>query len=711
MRAENQIFKDLSELCQSPGYIHALAILCFRNTAVGISEELKPHDLARLADPSTLIRTELNTLYGLMINGAIDTALPTQEQLSIYVEKSCQLLEELHNAISAEAATFFKAENIMDSGFNPFASAAVMREPIFYAAESAYPFQYRDLAHYKYQKDTHWLLKNKSFDIEAAQLVSKAMLEILSKRLFSTLLELKEQPTEAWTILPGFTFSCAELADITGLSQDVILECIDPFCVPTAPANAEFTSLHAFNKAYALPIIRKGRDEFVILQPAYGYSEAIYDAPFYWMGADKEYCSTAMKHRGDYAENFAYDRLVKIFGSSRVFKNVEILRGKAETLAEIDVLVVFGDRLIVLQAKSKKLTLSARNGNDLQLKGDFKSAVQDAVDQAYLCASLLIDRTLKLRCRDGVEPQLTSVPKTIFPLTVVSDHYPALAFQAKQFLNIRCTETIVSPLVTDVFTLDAISEMLSTPLRFLSYIWLRAKASKAVFVNHEMVTLSYHLQHNLWVEPQTNLLMLDDSISIPLDVAMAARREGIPGRSTPEGLLTKFCGTRFDKIVTQIEKEANPRAISLGFALMELGEASIIEINRNLAVISSRAIKDGKRHDFSLGTDNPISGITFHTGGGIVDAEKRLYEHCKRRKYIGRAELWHGVVLTIDGSIKLVATLSGKWEEDLLLEAEIARTVSNSSRRAKDAQIKLGRNMQCPCGSGKKWKKCCLSAT
>jgi hypothetical protein len=40
------------------------------------------------------------------------------------------------------------------------------------------------------------------------------------------------------------------------------------------------------------------------------------------------------------------------------------------------------DIAIVLQAKSKKLTLPARKGNDLQLQADFKAAVQDGVDQA-----------------------------------------------------------------------------------------------------------------------------------------------------------------------------------------------------------------------------------------------------------------------------------------------------------------------------------------
>ena len=58
-----------------------------------------------------------------------------------------------------------------------------------------------------------------------------------------------------------------------------------------------------------------------------------------------------------------------------MFQNIEIIRSKNEVLSEIDVLVIFGDRAIVLQAKSKKLTLEARKGNDLQLKDDFKKAV------------------------------------------------------------------------------------------------------------------------------------------------------------------------------------------------------------------------------------------------------------------------------------------------------------------------------------------------
>ena len=57
-------------------------------------------------------------------------------------------------------------------------------------------------------------------------------------------------------------------------------------------------------------------------------------------------------------------------------------------------LVTFGDFAIVVQAKSKKLTLEARKGNSKQLESDFKKAIQDAYNQAYLCSQLLQKRRI-----------------------------------------------------------------------------------------------------------------------------------------------------------------------------------------------------------------------------------------------------------------------------------------------------------------------------
>jgi hypothetical protein len=58
----------------------------------------------------------------------------------------------------------------------------------------------------------------------------------------------------------------------------------------------------------------------------------------------------------------------------------------------------------------------------------------------------------------------------IYILCVVSDHYPSLHFQTRQFLKYEETDVIQPPLVLDVFALDALTEMLPSPLRFLSYV-------------------------------------------------------------------------------------------------------------------------------------------------------------------------------------------------------------------------------------------------
>ena len=358
--------------------------------------------------------------------------------------------------------------------------------------------------------------------------------------------------------------------------------------------------MHDFNSAYAYPLIRKGPDEFLLLQP-YGIAEALYDTPFYWMCADQGYLQTALRHRGEFTETFASARLRRVFGAHRVFQNVEIFRLKGQAVAEIDVLVLFGNRAIVLQAKSKKLTLPARKGNDLQLQADFKAAVQDAVDQAMTCAELLGDPSVTLRCRDGQTVTLAQRPRTVFPMSVVADHYPALAFQARHFLKAETSERIVAPLVTDVFALDAITEMLASPLRLFSYLNLRARFGDKFLANHEHTLLSHHLKRNLWLDSDVDMMLLHDDIPVHLDIAMAVRRDGVSGATTPDGILTRYEATPFGRIIESIEDRPSPAAVDLRLMLLELGEDTVDALNKYVDQVLALTAADGRLHDASIG--------------------------------------------------------------------------------------------------------------
>ena len=707
MRSEQTIFDELASLCRSTGFIHAVAAICFRDNIVGFKDELRAEDTSRLFSASRLIRTETTTLIGLMMRAPIDLTLPDSGIVSDYIKQADDLLDELHHAIANAGTKVILSERTTDPAFNPFTFGEVLRESIFYAGESAYAFQYRDLAPLKYGQDAEWLLNNKGIDLAVVHELCLSISELLNERLMETLQIFDDKPISDWTMLRGFAFSCDELATRINRSVKSVRAIVEAFTMSDNECNATFTSIHTFNAAYKYPFIRTGPDEFIMFQ-YYGISEAIYETPFYWMCTDKAYAPTALRHRGEFTEAFAFERLTHVFGADRVFQNVEIIRSKGEILGEIDVLVIFGNRAIVLQAKSKKLTLLARKGNDRQLQSDFKNAVQDSVDQAFACADLLDDSSVTLRCRDGRTVPRVGLPGTIFPISVVADHYPALAFQAQQFLTVSHSERILPPLVIDVFALDAITEMLISPLRLLSYLTLRARFSDKLFTGHELTLLSYHLKKNLWIDSDVDLMSFDDSISSHLDVAMSVRRDGIPGSRTPDGILTRFEGTPFAKIIAEIEDKPNPVLIDLGLTLLELREDTVRNINKYIGQVLAKTEADGGLHDMTIAFSAGSRGLTAHCSR-LVDGEAmiKLRRHCEIRKYSQKANCWFGLALRTDGSIRLAAQLTEPWRFDDQMETILATSPSARPVSSVD-RLKIGRNHRCPCGSGKKYKHCCI---
>ncbi|MCY4132246.1 MAG: SEC-C metal-binding domain-containing protein [Nitrospira sp.] len=707
MPTEQDIFDELAVLCTSKGFIHAIAFLCFRDNFVRFNDELTAEDTAHMFSDSRLIRTEITTLIGLMMRAPIEFTLPRPEVLIEYIEQSEKLLVELHQALDNAGAKIIKLATATEPPANAFSSGQVLREPIFYSGESAYFFQYRDLAPRKYRADRAWLLQNKNIDLEVGRDVCRSITALLDERLIQTRESLADKPPTDWTMLPGFAFSCDKIAAHTTHTVENVRAVVEAFTAPPGERNATFTSLQSFNAAYAYPFMRRGPDEFLLLQ-FYGIAEALYDTPFYWMCEDQAYAPIALQHRGEFVESFSFERLKHVFGSARVFQNVEISNSQSRTLGEIDVFVCFGNCAIVLQAKSKKLTILARKGNDLQLHLDFKAAVQDSVDQAFACAELLGDPSVTLRCRDGKTIRLTERPKTIFPISIIADHYPALAFQVLNLLKVKSIDGIKSPLVMDVFTLDATTEMLATPLRLLSYLDLRAMGGSKMVANHETIHLSYHLKYNLWVENNIDLRVLDDNVSSHLDVAMAVRRDGVSGSPTPDGILTRFEGTPFARIISEIEDKENSVAIDLGFILLKLSEAMVRKINEGIGQIRARTMQDGGLHDITFGFSSASTGLTVYCSRlDDREAEIRLRHHCRVRKYSQRANSWFGLAIRQDGSIQLVAKLIGAWTfqhemEDILGHVRSSHPLQEMERR------KIGRNERCPCGSGRKYKNCCL---
>jgi hypothetical protein len=714
-RPEQQCFDELAELCKSPGYAHAIAAFCFRDHVVAYGDELRGKEYAKLFRSDRLIRTEISTLIGLMLRAPRDLSLPTIDQLSSYLERSDSLLRELHEAIMLPMTKHMK--DAIAKGAkpdeNPFASAEAMREPIFYSAESAYSFQYRDFAELRYAYDEEWLRKQKRFTSLEARRVISGIGKFLSENLVAKLKGLRGKPPAQWTMLEGFEFSIAQISAYSDVAPPTVQAVVDAFTFAET-GNPSFVSLHDFNEANAFPIIQVDGDKYLLFLYV-SLTEAFYDSPFYWMIADKAYASTASANRGKFTEAFTSGRFEHVFGKEHVFTNVDVWESKTKKtkVGEIDTLVLFADRAIVVQAKSKKLTLLARKGNDLQLQGDFKDAVQDACDQAIDCSTRLASGTAVLTNADGKEIAVPSL-RAIHPICVVSEHYPALSFQARNFLKFSVSSVIQPPLVCDVFLIDVVTEFLDTPLRCLSYLELRARAGDDILLSHEITALGFHLKQNLWLSDDYDMVVLEDDISTDVDIAMAARRDNVPGKKTPPGILTKLRGLSVGRIIEQIETKSDPGAIGIGLELLKLNSESVANLSAGIDKIASLA-KDGKEHDLTVSTKGS-SGITIHCNS-LPDeiAAPRLKNHCEIRKYGERARTWFGLALAPRTSEpRFGVMLDYPWQQNETMDQLVARLpkaapAANLARLISQKRAtKIGRNEKCPCGSGHKYKRCCL---
>ena len=643
MKTEAEVFKDLEALCTKPGYAHSLARL-------SIKVNFEPKRMARDSvyrsyKSGKLLQTELSTLVGLAVKGELNTDPISSEDRNRFTNQTYQLMGELHTVLNKP----FKPQvgpfgNTILPQEKYIRKAKVMREPIFYSSEASYSFQYKEFASLRYAGDNEWLQKHKGFCFQEAQKVVEVLWDMQNRKI-------KIESTRLYV----FTFTLDEIIKQSKCTSQTVENVINAFCLKTIPCNQGFNGIGDFNEAIACPIIKISNDEYLLLQ-LFNLIRALYESPFYWMIKDKDY-EAGNKHRGDFAERFCADTLKSIFGQKNVHKNVKFEKGKGEEKGEIDVLVTYSNRAIVLQAKSKKLTLEARKGNDRALKEDFKLAIQKAYYQGFSCAKLLNDQNLKVFV-GGKPLDIRRDFREIYIFTVVSEHYPSLTFQAPMFLEYETTDVIPSPFVMDIFFLDVLCEFVKNPLYFLDFIQKRIRYFSRIITPNEFTILSVYLKENLCFPDNQDCILIEDDVCADIDTAMRVRRGGFTGDPNIDGILTKWKNHTFGKLIEHVSRSEQKEVLDVGFFLLSLNEDKARLLGNNIEKII-QTHSNGKRYGIS---DIFGDGEDFHTSSLSA---YNLWKHFDKMEKI----------------------VSGFVQTEL---------------RSK----KIGRNEPCPCGSGKKYKHC-----
>jgi hypothetical protein len=427
------------------------------------------------------------------------------------------------------------------------------------------------------------------------------------------------------------------------------------------------------------------------------------------------YKNTASDHRGEFTETFSANRLASVFSAANVRQNVTILNNRNETVGEIDVLVTYADRAIILQAKSKRLTEAARKGNEDALKNDIEKAIGDAYTQGFECGKLLIDKNYKLVDGNGNKISSHRDFIEIFIICVIAEHFPGLPLLLDQFVKPIEHWIIRAPYAIDLFLLDVLCEMLENPLYFFSFLNRRHKYSKKIHATTEIAILGFHLGHNLWFDDGLDSVNLGDDFSANIDAAMYARRDNIPAQRVPNGILKKYRNTIFGNILHEIAKLEMSGALDFGYVLLEASENTANNFSDAAMHIFSQTQITRRVHDFTIMFRE--GGVTVHCGFcGDDEALERLRAHCEMAKYRAKAEQWYGLLLSPyeAGKVILAIGCKSEWVEDPAIDMAIKKFLTKQPAKSIRAALaseskrrKTGVNQPCPCGSGKKFKKCC----
>ena len=484
IRKPPEVIADIKKLVQSKGYIYALCMIIFEDFHFVLE------DLHNVNFRERLSKNEVSLLIGFLIQNQIDYSYPINPSDVIKLKKETyKLLEELHSTLmlpsyermqellnNTNADTdLYKSMNFFFGGDNMFT------EPIFYANDGVYEFQYSEFLEKKYAYDKDWLLKNKGFEVNKIIKILNRIKVILQKKstvvnylsLKETIPEFlekyKEQNhSEDWEeevkeIIPVMEFyqyvnllfdddhlkrnsldfeAISEeswnrfynrLLDLFIINKedfdsDMRIESfLNNFSFPfdRPGLNSQFNSIGSFYLFSAKPIIQIDNDKYFV-PITFSVFESCYESPYYWMQQDSAYRDQLAVNRGKTAEDVSYEFLLRVFGKQRTYKSVKIITKKGAEDTDIDVLCLLGNKALCAQIKSKKLTELSRKGDYNQLQSDFKLAVQDAYEQGLKSREKILDRNSKFYDDSGRTITLSESINEVYLMGVTFENYPSL---------------------------------------------------------------------------------------------------------------------------------------------------------------------------------------------------------------------------------------------------------------------------------------------
>ncbi|MBI3475973.1 MAG: SEC-C domain-containing protein [Acidobacteria bacterium] len=696
------VIGKIEAVTRQPGFIYTFALILLRDLFFAPNEatEINWHDHLNFQ--------ELTFLAGLLVKNEISLSFPAEHESAQWFEEIYRLFDELHKKhhehftkeIEKRVKTGIRIEDQEGDYRRTFGSGEMMKEPIFYGGSGAYDFQYLEFATQKYAADKSWVRRHKGIDIAEMSLIARELKRLHEHKYNTHPRVARGEFSKLCTT--ALSIFCFEETELQQFGVETVSACLRAFSLIPGKVNLSLQLPGQFNQLQSNPIIQLP-DRRYFLPIGFNLAEAIYECPFFWMNSDGAYTTEALLHRGQFAENITANLLRNVFGAHNVYTDVEIKKTKSQTITDIDVLAVVGNKAVIAQVKSKRLTEVAKLGNDTRLASDFTLAVQEAYDQALLCRRALLDRNSKLLA-GGKEVHLNESIDDAYILCVTLDHYPAVMHQVDVYLKKQAADPF--PVAISIFDLDMLAFYLADPFEFAYYLRQRTELGGYYKADTEMSLLGKHLKQKLFKNNEADLEIVDGSFAQLVDANFPVLRGSVPKTAAADKLHHQWKNADFQNLVDQAKSTNEPRFSDVVFFLYDLAGEGADGLIQALKMLKRKTTADHRSHDARMPFSDSPGGITIVSEPTSPAAlREKLLGLSRLAKYKSKADVWLGLgcLATSDRLVDAMVFSKEPWKSDPILEG-LSKNLRGKPMLPSGE--KVGRNQPCPCGSEKKYKHC-----
>lgn len=428
-------------------------------------------------------------------------------------------------------------------------------------------------------------------------------------------------------------------------------------------------------------------------------------------------------NRKDISESLPIDLFVSLLPGATILREVyypivaEI--GKRRNFAEADCVVIYDDHLFVIEVKAGAFTYTSPS-NDLPAYVKSLQALVGAPAQQGDRFLDYLDSADVVEIYDAQHQVVGSLRKADFRVkticAVTLDPFTELAAQS-QHLHAVGVELARRPVWSlSISDLRVYRDVCAGPLDFLHFVEqrMRASTSSALRLDDELDHFGLYLEYNQYAKHAEELAQRNARVQFSgyrssIDRFYSAKLLAPEKAQAPLQKVPHRLREIVDFLTEQPLSGRSPKANYLFDFPSDVRAAVNDWIESELAEVDAR----GRCIPISVTTGGRLT-VVLSIKHGVTMAHDRALEHCRTVMVASGEDARMLLELTYDGVVLCELSMTrvtlndvSHAEIEFLLEQAKDLKTRRVARSAAEFG-KLGRNEICPCGSGKKYKRCCL---